>query len=338
MNIQTGDSLRFKDLGEGRLELSVSAPSTAHPEEQKVLHIQAARSPPNLVSRLLVGAYITGQDRILIVDANGLSTQLRKEIDRTVIQILGMSVVQEERNSVEVQVFVDPTKHRLPSLLDRVFRMLRLEIDICRQALQQKSSSVLGQIETIENEIDKFSLLMIRQILLSSDNFLIAKEVGIPSHHFQLGYRISSKMLEVIGDAMYGIAGALGSGMASVKKLPLGTITELDNMFATLDSLLTRTMHLFANESQEVPLEANAILDKLDSTITDLFALSTDLSRKTHDPKGVAQIHQVLSSLVAALEVLRIIVEGMINRSVEPEVISRSGGKPILTYLEPHRS
>jgi phosphate uptake regulator len=334
MNIKTGDALRFKDLGEGRLELSISAPTTAHPSEQKVLRIQASNSPKDLVSRLLVGAYITGQDKILITDNNGISPELRKEIDRTVIQILGMSIVQEERNSVEVQVFVDPTKHRLPSLLDRVFRMLRLEIDICRQALQQKQTSMLAQIETIENEIDKFSLLMIRQILLASDDFLIAKEVGVPSHHFQLGYRISSKIVEVIGDALYNIAGALGSGMAGIRKLPPSTISELDSLLATMDSILTKAMHLFAHESPDTPLEANIILDKLDSSISEIMAFSTNLPKRTRDVRDAAQVQRVLSSLLAAMEVLKIIIEGMINRSVEPEVIARSGGRPVLTYFE----
>ena len=338
MSVKTGDSLKFKDLGEGRLEISISSLGTTRSNEQKLLRIQANNSPPNLVSRLLVGAYITGQDRIMVTDPNGVTPQLRKEIDKTVIQILGMSVVQEERTSVEVQVFVDPTKHRLPSLLDRVFRMLRLEIDICRQALKQKNAGLLSQIETIENEIDKFSLLMIRQILLSADDFLVAKEVGIPSHHFQLGYRIASKMLEVIGDTLGNISDSLAGGIAGIKRLPRSILDDVDSKLETLDAILTKTMHLFAHESQDVPLEANEILDKLDHAIVDIFTLSTNLPKKTHDVRDAAQIQRILSSLVAAMEVLKIMVEGLINRSCEPEVIARSGGKPILTYLEPHRS
>jgi phosphate uptake regulator len=331
MNLEAGDALRFKDLGEGRLEISVSAPTKLYSGEQKVLHVQATNAPPHLVSRLLVGAYITGQDRVLIMDDTGISTHLRREIEKAVLQVLGMSVVQEQPNSIEVQVFVDPTKHRLPSLLDRVFKMLRMEIDICRQALARKDAKMLDQVETIESEIDKFSLLMIRQILLSSNDFSIAKEVGVPSHHFQLGYRVAAKGLEVTGDSLASLAGILRKGLAHPRALPPGIISGIDDMLASLDDFVAKTMHLFAFESAEVPAEANDLLDKLDSALEGVFAFSSSLPKKTHDVTGAATVQRILSCVVSVMESLKILNEGMINRSVEPELIARQGGGPILT-------
>jgi len=113
-------ALPIHDLGLGRLE-----PGTPDGRPQKVLRIDVTGAPPNLLGRLLVGSYITGQDQVLVTARHGLTTGQRKEIHRAVDRILGMTVVSDTPEAVVVQNFIDPGKHALPRLLHRVIQMLQ---------------------------------------------------------------------------------------------------------------------------------------------------------------------------------------------------------------------
>ena len=52
MNLQTGDVLRFRDLGEGRLEISQANAEAPGERRQRLLKIDATDVPPNLLVRL----------------------------------------------------------------------------------------------------------------------------------------------------------------------------------------------------------------------------------------------------------------------------------------------
>ena len=108
MNLETGDTLRFRDLGGGRLEISPANAENPADRRQKLLRIDASDAPPKLLARLLIGAYITGQDQIVVSSRTGLTPEQRQEVRRTVAHVLGMTVVEEESGGVEIQNFVDP--------------------------------------------------------------------------------------------------------------------------------------------------------------------------------------------------------------------------------------
>ncbi len=320
MNLQTGDTLRFRDLGEGRLEVSPVRSEVPSDRRQKLLRIDATGAPPKLLARLLVGAYITGQDQIVVTARTGLTNEQRQEVRRTVGHVLGMTVV-EESGSVEVQNFVDPGKYQFQRLMSQVVRILRTEIEICRAVLKGAGRAALQPLGAMEDEIDRFYLLMVRQLLLSSDDFQIARDIGVESHHYQIGYRLVAKVLEVTGDLTSGVARELGENLVGLRRLPKNAIAELDGLLERTDSLLERTMEAFGNLSV---VDANAILNDLEQEIAASSSLGDALARRTADRRVAVAAQRVLSNLWMTLEMLVIVNEVTINRSVEPETVART--------------
>lgn len=320
--IRTGSQLRFHDLGAGRLELSPAA-RTAEESTQRTLNIDASDCPPQLIARLLVGAYITGHDHVLVTTSSELSTALRAEVCRIAPHVLGMSVIEDEPTRLEVRIFLDATKHRLSSLLDRVVRMIRLELELCQQALRTHDPLSLERVPQVEEEIDRFYLLMARQILLASNDFHVAREIGVPSHHYQLGYRVVVKMLEVTADLLATMAEDLAQEMAQGKDAE-----ELIRQLSEFDTSLIQTMEAFREISAE---RAHEALTGIESYALNQATLSTSLIGRSRDKEGAARLQRVLSSLATARELLVIINEITINRAVEPETVAASGGRAILT-------
>ncbi|MGI0132095.1 MAG: AbrB/MazE/SpoVT family DNA-binding domain-containing protein [Thermoplasmata archaeon] len=316
-HLTNGSLVQLSVLGDGRLEVSPAGrPAVA--ETARVLHIDATGAPPKLVARLLVGAYITGHDQIVVSARRELSEELRQEVQQVTGRVLGMTLTQEEPSRLEVGVFLDATKHRLSTLQERVVRMIRFELELCRTALESGQMGPLLRVDQVEEEIDRFYLLMSRQILLASNDFRVAREIGVPSHHFQLGYRMVAKMLEVTADLVATVATELTSEMPQG-----GDAQELGRILSEFDASLLATTSAFSDVS---PVRAHAALEQIEhAALLDSERAARWVGR-SRDKSAAAKAQRILSSLATARQLLEIINETTINRSVEPETIARSGG------------
>jgi phosphate uptake regulator len=311
-----------RDLGEGRLELG-----PPNGRVQKVLRIDATGAASSLLGRLLVGSYITGQDQVLITAQNGLAAAQRREIHRVVDRLLGMTVVGDSPAMVEVQNFVDPGKYEVPRLIHRVVQMLRRELDLCHRALTERDAPPLEPIEAIEEEIDRFYLLMVRQLRLSSDSPRIARNIDVQGHHLQIGDRLVSKVLEVTGDLIHGIGIELQANLHGLRRLPPTLTRALTVRIERLDRLLTQTMDAFVRLSV---VEANGTLNEIGKVLPKDVSLGQYIARRVANRKLAVATQRIACSLDMALEMLIIVNEMTINRSVEPETVARSGTQVLL--------
>ena len=318
MHVSDGDVVRMRNLGEGRLEITPATPSGARAGE-KVLSIRVDHSAPNMICRLLVGAYVTGQDLVRLSTAEAFTTSQLEEINQTVARVLGMNVVEERPNRIEIQVFVDPARHRLPHLRDRVARLLRTKIGLCRRILAGTTPPPsFRELGRLEEETDRIYLLMVRQLLLASDDFRVAQDIGVPSHHHQIGERLVAKILEMMGDRWFDTGRELLGAHPGLRRLPSAAGADLDRLFERFDALLARTMEAFSHLSVE---EANATLNELREELDQQSAFSHLQSRRYPDVRTAMLVQRIVSNLSSAWEMLVAVNEVALNRFVEPERI-----------------
>ena len=324
MNLQTGDTLRFRDLGEGRLEITPVNAETVPERRQKLLRVDASDAPPKLLARLLIGGYITGQDQVIVTSRSGLTPEQRQEVRRTVAHVLGMTITQEEPNGLEVQNFVDPGRYELHRLMAQVVRILRGELDACRSALTHGDATHLQTLATMEDEVDRFYLLMVRQLLLSSDDFQVARDIGVESHHYQIGYRLVAKVLEVTGDLVAGVGRELTDGLTGLVRMPKSAVASLLQFMGQVERLLEGTMDAFTRLSV---VEANAHLNEIDRLLPAEYALGDTLARRVTNRRAAVGAQRIVSNLLMVMEMLVIVNEVTINRSVEPETVAKTDHK-----------
>ncbi len=331
MRVRVGTAIQFHDLGEGRLELSLVPSESRRPAGERRLRIEATRLPPNLLSRVLVGAYVTGHDLVQITAPGGLSASQRQEVGQTVGRILGMSVVAESSEGIEIQNFVDPAKYPLSRILDQVVRMLRAQLQACLQALSGHESKGLAELPGMEEEIDRLHLLMIRQLLIASNDFRVAREIGVASHHYQMGYRVVVKMLEEIGDLLTHIGRELEGIHTDLPKVSRDFPHDLSECFQELDAHLVATMDAFTHLSVT---RANAALNSIREHLPNYHALGTSLARRVRDSTTAVAVQRIVSNLIQAAQMLGIVNEITINRAVEPETVAKTDGQVDLSERE----
>ena len=321
MNIRNGDTLSFHDMEDGALVLRVSSRNTPEGTPSPLV-IDASEASPNLVCRLLVGAYITGHDRIQIRHISEECRRRMKMINQTASHMVGMSLVVEKDDLVEFQVFVDPSKHKLSVLLERVAQMLHMLLKISQETLEKGVPQPLDRVDSIEDEIDRFYFLIARQILLASNNFQFARSIGVPSHHFQLGYRMVAKVLEVVGDLIHGMDKEIDA-LLRMKEPPSQEIREvIARQVEAFDSHLRLTMRALYGAEQQ---EASRTLDGIETAGRTVSVEGHKAVMRARSKEMALHLHDIIFRIVTGLEMLKIVNEIAINRAVDPEVINMSG-------------
>ncbi len=322
MRLGPGDVVRLRDLGAGRVEITPTPQDERHRTEEKLLPVEMNEVASGLLPRLLIGAYVTGQDRIVLHLKGGFDRDERSQIDRTVRRILGMSIVGETADRLDVQVFVDPTRHALAQLRGRTVNLLRAELALVRRVLAGGRPSNPAEFELLEEEIDRIYFFSVRQLLLASDDFRIAREIGVPSHHYQIGDRLVAKVLEMIGDLLFDTGRSLMAAPGRGRKVPEAVRVLMDDLLGRLDHLLAQTMEAFSRSSLE---RTNATLNELLSEIEDQPTFGRLLSRRFADPRLAMLVQRFASNLLTAWEMLVAVNEVAFNRDVEPETLAGSG-------------
>ena len=252
MNLKQGDSLLFKEDSDGTLRL---IPGTKAREETKATVRAEQAGSPEMLARLIVGAYALGYDTIEVTGREPLDHATTSRVLNTVKRLRGMEVVESDIRHIVAQSFIDPTKFPVDSLIKRLQMLVSGSLERVTESLDLKQASSLDGVGSVKEEVDELYWLILRQLLVALNRRELASEIGIESPLHASGDRVSAKTLDEIGGIIQDIAQEL------VRLRELGTnidprvTTALRKLAAkageafntTVESLLTPDIKLIGN-------------------------------------------------------------------------------------------
>ena len=326
LNIHTGDPVTLRQRGDGTLELDFATPHEGPEGGIRSVSIDAAGARACTVGRLLVGAYVSGQDHIVVAHLSDEARRSMAEIDQVVKHLVGTSLIRDAAGGLEYEVYVDPAKYQHSTLHNRLSQMLRMEIEILRKVLEGEDPHLLAQIRPIEDEVDRFYYLIVRQVNLASNDYRLARVSGMANHSLQLGCRLIAKMLEVLSDLLNEIGEELEKGLLSGTPSSGEARGEFTRMFVRLEKLLESTT------SGLIEVDAptsDQTLEEIRSAYVEFSVVGDRLSKGSRDKESVALVRGVIVRLLMALEMLRVVNETLINQAISPERVADTGFQPV---------
>jgi len=251
MNLKQGDSLLFREDSDGTLRL---IPATRAKEEAKAIVRADQAGSPEMLARLVVGAYALGYDTIEVTGREPLDHATTNRVLNTVKKLRGMEVVESDARHIVAQSFIDPTKFPVDSLIKRLQMLVSGSLERVTESLDLKQTGSLDGVGSVREEIDELYRLILRQLLVALNRRELASEIGIESPLHASGDRVSAKTLDEIGSIIQDIAQELarlrGLGTdinpqvtAALRKLA----TKAEDAFnTTVESLLTPDIKLIS--------------------------------------------------------------------------------------------
>ena len=265
MNLKQGDTLLFREDSDGTLRL---IPATRAREETKATVRAEQAGSPEMLARLIVGAYALGYDTIEVVGREPLDQATTDRVLNTVKRLRGMEIVESDVRHVVAQSFIDPTKFPLDSLIKRLQMLVSGSLERVTESLDLKQTENLESVGSIKEEIDELYWLILRQLLVALNRRDLASEIGIESPLHASGDRLSAKTLDEIGGIIQDIAlelvrlKGLGTKVDSQVTMGLGKLAAKagEAFNTTIESLLTPDIKLIRNSL--ALLEETARLEK----------------------------------------------------------------------------
>lgn len=162
----------------------------------------APDSDPDAVTRIIISLYVTGFSTIEVNSKSGnLSAAVRDSIrDVARSKLVGTEVVTESSRSATLQVLLSYPQLLVP---DAVRRMSSIESSMqqdAMQALTNRDHDLARQVLKIDDEIDRFSLYIIRQLKWAVRHPPLLERIGLRVPVECLGYRIVTKSVERSAD------------------------------------------------------------------------------------------------------------------------------------------
>jgi len=178
------DSVR-SDGEHARCELSVA------PEED-----------PSAVTRKIISLYVIGYSTIEVSSKSGnLAAPVRDAIRDVARQkLVGTEMVTESARSATLQVLLNYPQLLVPDALRRMGSIMSSMQHDAMQALLTGERDLATQVIKIDDEIDRFSLYIIRQLKWAVQHLPLLERIGLNTPVECLGYRIITKSVERSAD------------------------------------------------------------------------------------------------------------------------------------------
>ncbi len=266
------------------------------------------------IQRKIIAMYLAGYQMIEIQSKVGRIQLNHKQAIRDLVRtnMIGTEIVESTPETITIQVLTS-----LPelSINDALRRMFLLTSTMHRQAIDalKEINAELGEeIVHLDDEVDRFSLYILRNLTLAVEHERILRDIGLKKPSDCISYRIVVKSVERIADHAVSIASRVKFLKSMVESSLLQKITKL------------------SEESLKVFEDSFLALNKRDYLLADTVA--TDACRIAEKEKEFTDnleeskkyssvIKFVLEDIRRTAEYSSDIAEAVINETVQ-DVIS----------------
>lgn len=257
--LRKGGRVEFSRQEERGLLLTPYDASKVDDERARCTISVAGDADAEAVSRLIISLYVVGFSSIEIRSKSGNLTAAVRETIRDVARgkLVGTELVTESSQSATLQVLLTRPQLLVPDALRRMWSITGSMQQDAMQALANSDKELAKQVLKIDDEIDRFSLYIIRQLKWAVKHPPLVGKIGLRSPVECLGYRIITKSVERSADHAARVA---SSALALSETLSAGLLKEANSLsqlsFKLMDTALRA---LFADNYQ---LAETVLLDR----------------------------------------------------------------------------
>lgn len=213
------------------------------------------------IYRKIVAYYLAGIDIIRIVFKKKITNNYKKGLkDKIREQIMGLEVIEESSKEMVLRCFINHEDFSLDKVINGLKDMTESMFRDMMYSLKDRKTRFLEDIIQRDKEINRFYLLIVRQLKEALDIPEIGKKVGILKIKVIVEYRVLIKSIERICDHIKNIA----KNLILLNNTPDGLLNVCneiqDILSASLSSLTADKMNI--NESNRIIKNAKKIIDE----------------------------------------------------------------------------
>ncbi len=154
---------------------------------------------------LITGSYLLGFDIIRIVSRERIPYEDAQAMKKAIRQLVGLEIVEEDAKSITAQFLLEATTLDPEKTFRRMHLITMGMLPDAVQALMQGDTLLKRSISERDDEVDRLYFLLVRLVRSAAIDNKLAAKLKLSTIDC-LDYRLSSYLLEAIGDTAEDIA------------------------------------------------------------------------------------------------------------------------------------
>ena len=311
VGIEKGDSLTVIPRNDKTLLLVPISVKRPEKPQEVVINLAPGEKVGSII-RKVVSHYLVGYSTIrLISRGDRITSQQRRSIkDFVRRKLVGTEIISDSRDTVTLQVLLNYPEL---SIQDALRRMYIISTSMHRDvitALKELNRDLTLEVVSIDDEVDRFSFYIIRQLKSAVQDDNILKELGLNQPKDCLGFRLITKSVERIADHAVCIAQNI-----------LRIETPIDEeIIAKFNHVSAYTINLFDDAILSLYKQDYTLADDVVERKTQLDQYEDDLltliSRNVSEEEAKASLRLVVESIRRTVEYTSDIAEIVLNLTI----------------------
>lgn len=258
IGLKQGDFVVLLPEKDGSLKLMPSSMVERKPQTEGYVIRSDLCNEPRMLERIIVGNYTLGRDAFRVVSPTRISREHVEEVRKIARRLMGLGIVQETPDQIDLQCSIDPTRFKIDMLMRRLSVIASTMHVEAIQGLMDSQQQLAEDAIRREDEADMMYWLAIRLLISAQNDRTIADKIGLEEPSQILFYALITRYLEIIADHAENIARraiefmALNGEKASKYEHVMNQILNISDLTHTvfikaMDSVFSRDFQVANN-------------------------------------------------------------------------------------------
>jgi len=277
----------------------------------------SSKDDPDTTIRAIISLYLIGYNSIIVRTREErigvMQRNVIKEITRK--KLVGTEIISETSNEIKLQTLASYPELSVENALRRMCIIATSMHNDAIQALKNLDKKLAQEVIQLDDEVDRFSLYIIRQLKVAVQNGKILRDIGLSSPRDCLGYRVIVKFVERIADHATRIA----ENVLSLEEKPS------EEVFQILYEMSTLAQNVFEDAIKALFKKDYALADQVISKAKAIVALENkaikELQSKANQ-SDISTIRMITESIRRTAEYASDIAEIVLNLNINQIIVA----------------
>ena len=318
MHLKVGDQVAL--IRELDNSLSIVPFISGLPESlNEVTAIVAPGDSRSTLKRKVVSMYLAGYDIIHLKLKSGRIDPALRDGVREVVRrnLVGTEIIADASDNITLQVLLSMPELSITTVIRRMYLIASSMHRDAMLALTELNYELAKEVIKSDDEVDRFSLYVSRNLVMALQNGRVLREMGLRKRSDCLSYRVAAKSIERVADHACGIA---DKAMKLKDKIP-------DKPLQKIDKMSYLALAVFGNSVEALLRRDYQLADKTVDTVENIRTLEDDvmttLEREDNNMHDQGYIKLALENIRRTAEYASDIAEAAIDDTID-EVTEKS--------------
>ena len=317
MHLKAGDQVTLVRELDNSLSI-VPIFTAARESHNEVTALILPSESGNTLKRKVVSMYLSGYNIIHLKIKSGRMNPALREAVREVVRrnLVGTEMISDASDNITLQVLLSLPELSINTAIRRMYLIASSMHKDALSALAELNYELAKEVIRSDDEVDRFSLYVFRNLVMAMQNGRVLREMGLKNPSDGLSYRVAAKSIERIADHAYNIA---DKAIMLRDKIPKDSLQKIEKM-----SHLALTV---LNDSVESLLRRDyQLADKTVDNAKNIRTLEDEVLKAIEKDKirDISNIKLVLEDIRRTAEYASDIAEAAMNQTID-EVIEKHG-------------